>query len=389
MASTIGQNYGAALKHVLSKKESKPRLIRWILLLKEFNLTIKDCKGLENLVADHLSRLIRKEDDTPFCYNFPSERLFKMQGMVPWYSVIVDYLVAHTLPTDLSKAQKDKVKSEVKYYVRDDHYLWHFCSDQVVEAKATRIDDSAVVIDFVKSHIFNRFGVPRAIISDQGSHFYNRVVGNLFKKYGVHHHVATAYHPQTNSQAEDLHSLRKFDLHMRRAHVLSKDKSSNHKSMCNRAHTEIKHDHSLPQIRISPSSTTAVSVEDATTVASLLLHHRHLAAPTSTVLSQSKYTNQYAVAAFPPTSHCCYCFFLSEATNGAVSLPTMVQPHIKGGQREPPSVASPSTAVIISVPAPPPVSSTAPSNPTTAPLWDTYSKRAHFNASTEIPPAAE
>ncbi|KAK4405905.1 hypothetical protein Sango_0597000 [Sesamum angolense] len=71
-----------------------------------------------------------------------------------------------------------------------------------VEAKATRTDDSAAVIGFVKSHIFNRFGVPRAIISDQGSHFCNRAVGTLFKKYGVHHRVATAYHPQTNGQAE-------------------------------------------------------------------------------------------------------------------------------------------------------------------------------------------
>ncbi|KAK4405904.1 Retrovirus-related Pol polyprotein from transposon.6 [Sesamum angolense] len=122
----------AALKHLLSKKESKPRLIRWILLLQEFDLTIKDRKGSENLVADHLSRLIREEDDTPICDSFPGERLFKMQGMVPWYSVIVNYLVAYTLPTDLSRAQKDKVKSEAKYYVWDDPYLWRFCSDQVV-----------------------------------------------------------------------------------------------------------------------------------------------------------------------------------------------------------------------------------------------------------------
>ncbi|KAL0339184.1 UNVERIFIED_CONTAM: hypothetical protein Sangu_1440500 [Sesamum angustifolium] len=272
----------AALKHLLSKKESKPRLIRWILLLQEFDLTIKDRKGSENLVADHLSRLIREEDDKPICDTFLGQRLFKMQGMVPWYSVIVNYFIAHTLPTDLSRAQKDKVKSEAKYYVWDDPYLWRFCSDQVVrhcvpndehnsvltfcynfacgghfrpkrtarkvldcglywktlfkdayefckkcnkcqrtetlshrnempqtpiliveifdvwgidfmgpfpsscgfsyillamdyvskcvEAKATRTNDSVVVISFVKFHIFNRFGVPRAIISGQESH---------------------------------------------------------------------------------------------------------------------------------------------------------------------------------------------------------------------------
>jgi hypothetical protein len=71
-----------------------------------------------------------------------------------------------------------------------------------VEAIPTRTNDSRVVADFVRSNIFCRFGIPRAIISDQGTHFCNRTMEALFRKYGVVHRVSTAYHPQTNGQAE-------------------------------------------------------------------------------------------------------------------------------------------------------------------------------------------
>ncbi|RDX92524.1 Pol polyprotein, partial [Mucuna pruriens] len=71
-----------------------------------------------------------------------------------------------------------------------------------VEAIATRSNDANVVVDFLKSNIFYRFGVPKVLISDQGSHFCNRAMASLLQKYGVAHRIATAYHPQTNGQAE-------------------------------------------------------------------------------------------------------------------------------------------------------------------------------------------
>jgi hypothetical protein len=71
-----------------------------------------------------------------------------------------------------------------------------------IEAKATRTNDAKVVLDFVKTHIFDRFGIPKAIISDRGTHFCNRSMEALLRKYHVTHRTSTAYHPQTNGQAE-------------------------------------------------------------------------------------------------------------------------------------------------------------------------------------------
>jgi len=51
-----------------------------------------------------------------------------------------------------------------------------------VEAKAFRTNDARVVVDFVRSHIFYKFRVPRAIISDQGTHFCNRSMGGFASK---------------------------------------------------------------------------------------------------------------------------------------------------------------------------------------------------------------
>ena len=71
-----------------------------------------------------------------------------------------------------------------------------------VEAKETRTDNAKVVLDFVKANILCRFGTPKALISGRGTHFCNKTLGSVLKKYGVQHRVSTAYHPQTNGQAE-------------------------------------------------------------------------------------------------------------------------------------------------------------------------------------------
>ena len=71
-----------------------------------------------------------------------------------------------------------------------------------VEAMALQTNDSKVVVKFLHKSIFTRFGTPRAIISNEGTHFSSKQFENLLGKYGVKHKIATAYHPQTSGQAE-------------------------------------------------------------------------------------------------------------------------------------------------------------------------------------------
>jgi len=71
-----------------------------------------------------------------------------------------------------------------------------------VEVVPTKTNDNKVVIKFLKENIFSRFGTPRAIISDNGSHFCNRVFEDLMRKYSINHKLSTPYHPQTNGQVE-------------------------------------------------------------------------------------------------------------------------------------------------------------------------------------------
>ncbi|KAM1255937.1 hypothetical protein ACFX2G_030712 [Malus domestica] len=304
----------AALKYLLTKKEAKPRLIRWMLLLQEFDIEIRDKKGSENVVADHLSRLVHEEEVVPIPETFPDEQLMSIEVSMPWYADLVNYLASQVIPSEFNKNQRDKLKYDARNYVWDDPYLWKYCSDQIirrcvhdseiqsilnfchtyacgghfgtqrtarkvlecgfywptifkdartfciacdrcqrtgnigpkdqmpqnpifnveifdvwgidfmgpfpsshgfvyillavdyvskwVEARATRTNDSKVVADFVRTNIFARFGMPRVLISDGGSHFCNRTIEALLKKYGVTHKVATPYHPQTSGQAE-------------------------------------------------------------------------------------------------------------------------------------------------------------------------------------------
>nr|GFC90019.1 putative reverse transcriptase domain-containing protein [Tanacetum cinerariifolium] len=71
-----------------------------------------------------------------------------------------------------------------------------------VEAQAFPTNDARNVVNFLK-RLFTRFGVPKALISDRGTHFYNYQMERAVKRYGVVHRFSTTYHSQTNGQVEN------------------------------------------------------------------------------------------------------------------------------------------------------------------------------------------
>ncbi|RDY05728.1 Retrovirus-related Pol polyprotein from transposon 17.6, partial [Mucuna pruriens] len=121
-----------SLKYLLKKPDAKPRIIRWMLLLQEFDLEIKDKKGADNAVADHLSQIEREPDLMPIRDNFLDEQLLHMDTLTPWFAGICNFIFASQFPPEASQLYREKIKSDAKYYIWDDPYLWKHGSDQVI-----------------------------------------------------------------------------------------------------------------------------------------------------------------------------------------------------------------------------------------------------------------
>jgi len=89
----------AALKYLLTKKDAKPRWIRWILLLQEFDIEIKDKKGVENSIADHLSRMqFENPQELPINDSLWDNMLYRINRSDPWYVDIVNFMVIGYVP---------------------------------------------------------------------------------------------------------------------------------------------------------------------------------------------------------------------------------------------------------------------------------------------------
>jgi hypothetical protein len=94
----------ATFKYLLMKKDAKPGLIWWILLLQEFDLEIRNKKRVENLVVDHLSHLQFEEStELLISYYMRDDTLLKVSTTDLWYANIVNYIVAGYIPPGADK----------------------------------------------------------------------------------------------------------------------------------------------------------------------------------------------------------------------------------------------------------------------------------------------
>nr|GEV69167.1 reverse transcriptase domain-containing protein [Tanacetum cinerariifolium] len=127
----------SALKYLLSKKDAKPRLIRWVLLLQAFDIVIRDKKGTENLTTDHLSRLKNPHKDVfknkDINKNFLLETLGKnSSGSTPWFADFANFHAGNFIVKGMSSQQKKNFFKDVKHYFWDDPYHFRICANQLI-----------------------------------------------------------------------------------------------------------------------------------------------------------------------------------------------------------------------------------------------------------------
>ena len=107
----------STIKYIMNKMVAKLRLIRWVILFQEFDLEIKDKKGTENLVTDHLSRLEGPKDEVQVNDDFPNEQLLVIEDTkpVPWFADYVNYLVDKVIPPGFIYQQKRRFFAHLKH----------------------------------------------------------------------------------------------------------------------------------------------------------------------------------------------------------------------------------------------------------------------------------
>ncbi|GJU19443.1 reverse transcriptase domain-containing protein [Tanacetum coccineum] len=129
----------SALKYLFNKKDAKARLLRWVLLLQEFDFKVIDTKGAENYAADHLSRLENPYENTfdpkEITETFPLETLSMLTSKdqsTPWFADFANYHAGKFIKKGMSTQEKNKFFKDVKHYFWDDPFLFKTCADQII-----------------------------------------------------------------------------------------------------------------------------------------------------------------------------------------------------------------------------------------------------------------
>ncbi|RDY01795.1 hypothetical protein CR513_14831, partial [Mucuna pruriens] len=158
----------AALKYLLKKLNAKLRLIWWVLLLQEFDLEIKDKKGVENTVANHLSWLEKEVDPLSIQDEFSDEKILYVNHASPWYADICNYHFASTYPQGASQAYKRLrlSRSSISAVQQPEEATM----DPVKRLESLRFSQTHRDSPQPASNA-KKFGVLKALINDQGSHF--------------------------------------------------------------------------------------------------------------------------------------------------------------------------------------------------------------------------
>ncbi|RVW28476.1 Transposon Tf2-12 polyprotein [Vitis vinifera] len=244
----------SALKYLLTKQDAKARLIRWILLLQEFDLQIKDKKGVENVVADHLSRLVIAHNSHPLPINddFPEESLMFLVK-TPWYAHIANYLVTGEIPSEWNAQDRKHFFAKIHAYYWEEPFLFKYCADQIIRKCVPEDEQQGILSHCHENACGGHFASQKTAMKVLQSGFTwpslfkdayimcrscdrcqrlgkltkrNQMPMNpilivelfdvwgidfmgpfpnafaLLSKYGVKHKVATPYHPQTFGQVE-------------------------------------------------------------------------------------------------------------------------------------------------------------------------------------------